>query len=251
MKMRTILAALAVSAAVAAAGPAFSETLKVGSTPTGVPFTFLDVKTNQIQGMMVDLIQAIGEEAGFDPEVRAVDFASLIPSLTSGRIDIISAAMLDTPSREKVIDFSDPVFPYGEGLVVAKDDNTQYTKSLDALNGKTIGVQQGTVYLERLQKMGGFGKIQVYDSLANMMRDVDLGRIQAGMGDKPIIAYQLAQGKNGNLKLSDSYDSQFGGAIAIGVRKDEGKLLDRINVALGKLKASGEIDKLVEKWNLE
>src|SRR5437016_6147056 len=30
------------------------KTLKVGSTPTGVPFTFLDTKTNTIEGIMVD-----------------------------------------------------------------------------------------------------------------------------------------------------------------------------------------------------
>ena len=39
------------------------KVLKVGSTPTGVPFTFLDTKTNSIQGIMVDLIQAIGADA--------------------------------------------------------------------------------------------------------------------------------------------------------------------------------------------
>src|SRR4051812_2972811 len=30
--------------------------VRVGSTPTGIPFTFLDTKTNQISGVMVDLI---------------------------------------------------------------------------------------------------------------------------------------------------------------------------------------------------
>ena len=38
------------------AGPAPAQTVvRVGSTPTGVPFTFLDTKTNTIQGFMVDL----------------------------------------------------------------------------------------------------------------------------------------------------------------------------------------------------
>jgi polar amino acid transport system substrate-binding protein len=248
--MRQILTALAVAATIAVA-PAKAETLKVGSTSTGVPFTFLDIKTNSIQGMMVDLIEAVGKEAGFTPNVSAVDFASLIPSLTSGRIDIISAAMLITPTREKVIAFSDPIVPYGEGLVVAKDDKTQYSQSLDALKGKAIGVQQGTVYLEGLRKIGGFGKIQVYDSLANMLHDLELGRIQAGMGDKPIIAYQLAQGKYDNLKLAKNYESQFGGSIGIGVRKDDEALLKRVNDALATLKKNGEIDRLVEKWNLD
>lgn len=251
MKTRAIVATLAMSAALTLSGSAFSETLNVGSTSTGVPFTYLNVKTNKLQGMMVDLIREVGKKAGFTPEVRTIDFASLIPALTSGRIDIISAAMLDTPKREKVISFSDPVLPYGEGLVVAKSDNTEYKTSLDSLKGKAIGVEQGTVYLDGLQKMGGFGKIQVYASLSDMMRDLELGRIKAGVGDKPIIAYQLSQGKFPKLKLSQSYKSQFGGSVAIGVRKDDGKLLARINGALAKLKDSGEIHKLAKKWNIE
>ena len=49
----------------AAVAPASAQqVLKVGSTPTGVPFTFLDTKTNSIQGIMVDLITEVGKDAG-------------------------------------------------------------------------------------------------------------------------------------------------------------------------------------------
>src|SRR5271166_7025326 len=90
--------AAAALAAVAYSGPCCAQppTYNVGSTPTGVPFTFLDVKTNTIQGAMVDLITAIGDDAGFKVVIQATPFSALIPSLTSNKIDIISAAMLIT-----------------------------------------------------------------------------------------------------------------------------------------------------------
>lgn len=228
-----------------------AEELAVGSTSTGVPFTFLNVKTRKIDGMMVDLIHKVGDEAGFTPDVRAVDFASLIPALQSGRIDIISAAMLKTPKRAKVIDFSDPVYPYGEGLVVPEDDNSTYSQSLTGTKGKVIGVEAGTTYLNGLRQMDGIGKIRVYDSLANMMHDIKLGRIQAGLGDKPILAYQMSQGKYEGIKFANGYKSQFTGSIAIGVRKGNNALLKRINDALVTLKKNGEINKLAEKWGLK
>src|SRR5438045_8812767 len=93
----------------------------VGSTPTGIPFTFLDVKTNTIQGAMVDLITAIGDDAGCKGNVQATPFSALIPSLTSNKIDIIAAAMLITLQRTEVIDFIAPVTPYPEAIVVALD----------------------------------------------------------------------------------------------------------------------------------
>ena len=102
--------------------------LKVGSTPTGIPFTFLDTKTNTIEGVMVDLIKEVGKEAGFKVEIEGMQFSTLIPSLTANKIDIISAAMYITPPRKEVIDFSGPVYTYGEGLIVPKSD-TRTTRS--------------------------------------------------------------------------------------------------------------------------
>ena len=69
MRIRTLIQAAAAVAALAAATPAAAEVLKVGSTPTGVPFTFLDTKTNTIQGIMVDLVGAVGKEAGLEVQI--------------------------------------------------------------------------------------------------------------------------------------------------------------------------------------
>jgi polar amino acid transport system substrate-binding protein len=230
----------------AAAGPV----QRVGSTPTGVPFTFLDVKTNTIQGAMVDLITAIGEDAGFKVDVQATPFSALIPSLTSNKIDIISAAMLITDARKEVIDFSDPVFPYPEGMVVNADDSTPY-KGLADLKGTTVGAQVGTVYVDFLKKNGEFAEVKIYDSLADVLRDVSLGRIKAGFGDGPILAYQLSQNKDFKAKLVKTYEPKMAGSVGIGVRKTDAELLKQINTSLAKLKANGQLDRILVKWNLK
>src|SRR5580693_8564036 len=56
---RFVQAATAALVLIAAAPGSAQQVLKVGSTPTGVPFTFLDTKSNQIQGVMVDIITEI------------------------------------------------------------------------------------------------------------------------------------------------------------------------------------------------
>ena len=61
MSFKRLVQVAVAASAIAASVPAFAQqVLKVGSTPTGVPFTFLDTKTNSIQGVMVDLITEIG-----------------------------------------------------------------------------------------------------------------------------------------------------------------------------------------------
>ena len=98
---RLVQAAMAAVVVAAGAMPASAQqVLKVGSTPTGVPFTFLDTKTNSIQGIMVDLITEIGKDAGFQVQIEPMQFSTLIASLTSNKIDIISAAMFVTAGAQ-------------------------------------------------------------------------------------------------------------------------------------------------------
>ena len=127
-------------------------------------------------------------------------FSTLIPSLTTGKIDIIAAALGITPQRKEVVDFTTPVYPYGEAMVVNAKDTKPYT-SLDDLRGEVVGVQVGTVYVEPMKKIGLFKEVKVYDSLADILRDVGLGRIKAGFGDYPIVAYQIAQGVHKDVRL--------------------------------------------------
>ncbi|HVL55184.1 MAG TPA: ABC transporter substrate-binding protein [Burkholderiaceae bacterium] len=248
---KRLITSFAIAAFAAAAGVAHAQqTLKVGSTPTGVPFTFMDTKTQKIEGAMVDLITAIGEDQGFKVQVEATPFAALIPALTSNRIDLISAAMLITPARKEVIDFSDPVFPYPEGLIVKADDKTQY-KSLADLKGQTVGVQVGTVYVDFLKKNGEFAEVRTYDSIADIIRDVGLGRIKGGFGDAPIIKYQLSQRKDSGVRFADTYEPKMAGYVGIGVRKGDADTLKKVNAGLAKMKSSGKLDEILKKWNLQ
>ncbi|CAN0654995.1 ABC transporter substrate-binding protein [Nitratireductor aquimarinus] len=244
------LGAAALIAASAAWAPASAETptYKVGSTPTGVPFTFLDVKSNKISGVMVDIITAIGEEEGFTPDVKATQWSALIPSLTSDKIDIIAAAMYATEERAKVVDFTDTVYSYGEGLFVSKDDETEYKTPQD-LEGKTVGVQVGTAYIEPMKALGVFKEVKIYDSIPDIMRDVQLGRIDAGFGDRPIVAYQLSQGA-ANVRLVKSYDSTITGDVAMSVKPGNDELRASLNEGLKKIKASGKLDEILTKWGL-
>ena len=110
-------------------------TYRAASTPTGVPFTFLDTKSNSIQGVMVDLAQAIAKDQHINIDIQGMPFSTLIPSLTSNKVDLIVAALGITPARKEVVDFTDPVYSYGEAMVVNADDKGSYPtlESLRAL----------------------------------------------------------------------------------------------------------------------
>ena len=224
--------------------------LRVGSTPTGIPFTFLDTKTNQISGVMVDLIKEIGKDQGFTVEVTPMGFSTLIAALQSNKIDVIAAAMYITPPRQEVVDFSDPIYTYGDGLFVSAKDTKDY-KSYEDLKGEVVGVQIGTAYIKPLQDSGLFKEIKMYDTIPDIMRDVNLGRIKAGFADYPIVAYNLGQNTSPDTRLAKNYKPKVIGSVGIGVRKGDKVNLDKINAALRKFRSDGTIDRILGQWNLK
>lgn len=248
MRLKPILYTLVLSAL--AVVPAAAQTaLRVGSTPTGVPFTFLDTKTNTIQGIMVDLITAVGKDAGFTVQIEPMQFSSLIPALTGNKIDAIAAAMYATPARAQVVDFSGTVITYGEGLIVPARDTRDYAALAD-MKGYTVGAQVGTAFVEPLQKSGLFAEVKIYDAIPDILRDVNAGRLQAGFADLPILAYNLQQGGFPGVRLVRSYTSVITGSVGIAVRKSDPALLAKINASLEKLRADGTLQAILTKWGL-
>ncbi len=226
------------------------QVVRVGSTPTGIPFTFLDTKTNQISGIMVDIIKEIGKDQGFTTEVSPMTFSTLIASLQANKIDVIAAAMYITPPRQEIVDFSDPIYTYGDGLVVSAKDPKDY-KSLEDLKGEVVGAQIGTAYVKPLTDSGLFKEIKVYDSIPDIIRDVNIGRIKAGFADYPIVAYQIAQGGYPDARVAKNYKSMLVGSVGIAVRKGDKAMLDKVNASLRKMKADGTIDKILANWGLK
>ena len=224
------------------------QALKVGSTPTGIPFTFLDTKTNSIQGVMVDMVTEVGKRAGFTVQIEPMQFSTLIAGVTAGKIDLISAAMYITPVRKEQVDFSDPIYTYGEGLLVPKKDMKDYV-SFDDMKGMTVGAQVGTAYVEPLKKV--FGEVKIYDTIPDILRDVNAGRIQAGFADYPIVAYNLQQGNFPETRLVKSYKATMTGSIGIGIAKGKDEQLKKINTALAAMKADGTVANILKKWGLE
>lgn len=248
-RLRTLTCACALVAGLASFST-LADTFRVGATATGVPFTFLDVKSQRIQGMMVDAAEAVGRAGGFEMDIQQTTFAALIPSLTAKKIDVISAAMLRTPAREKVVQYSDPVFSYGEGLIVRADDATAYTRMED-LKGEVVGAQVGTVFIDELNKRGIFKEVRGYDSIADLMRDLALGRIKAGFADHPILAYQMAQGTQDKVRLVQGYQPVIMGDVCLIVRKGEPQTLERVNRGIAAIKADGTLAGIIAKWKLD
>src|ERR1700684_4561467 len=77
------------------AGPTKAQQiLKIGAPPNpdnGSPYSYLDPKSNTLQGVVVDLVTKIARKAGFQAAFEPTQFRALIEALRASRIDLIAA----------------------------------------------------------------------------------------------------------------------------------------------------------------
>lgn len=249
MLHKTLQSLLAAALFAATLSGAQAETVKVGATPTAVPFNFLDPKSNTLQGVMIDIADAVGKKAGFTAEVMPIPFASLVPALQTRKIDMIASAFANTPQRAEVVDFTQTVLEYGEALIVPDKDKTDYRHIAD-LKGKTVGVQIGTLYVEPLKAAPGLKEVKMYETMSDLVRDVALGRLDAAFGDGPVIAYQVRKQGVPNVRYVDSYQPQMPTNISLAVRKGDTERARKLDAAIDALKQDGTIAAIMEKWGV-
>ena len=91
-----------------------------------------------------------------------------------------------------------------------------------------MGAQVGTAFVDALKKTGLFSEVKVYDTIPDILRDVNAGRLKAGFADYPILAYNLKQGNFAEVRLVDAYKPVTVGTVAIGIRKSDTELLAKI-----------------------
>ena len=75
----------------------------IGTSADYPPFEY--VEGGEIVGFDIEMVTILLENLDYTVEVQDIGFDSLIPSLQSGKIDVIAAAMTITDERDQQIDF--------------------------------------------------------------------------------------------------------------------------------------------------
>ncbi|YCH32236.1 ABC transporter substrate-binding protein [Erwinia sp. D4-22] len=223
--------------------------LTAGSPPSSTPTTFLNTQSGKIEGFMPDVAAEVAKRQHLEVNFTAVPFPTLIQSVIAGKIDMIVAGMTPTPERAKRIAFSQPVTAFGAGLVV-RDDNKKAYHSWQDLKGEVVGTMAGTDYTQSLMQSGIAKEVKVYDSPADMTRDLSLGRVAAGMNDYPILKAQEKAGGLKGMHVVEGYKPEQVSPMAFGVKKGNEKLLADINSALTAMKADGSLQAIKNKWGM-
>nr|WP_235852138.1 amino acid ABC transporter substrate-binding protein/permease [Niallia nealsonii] len=223
---------------------AAEKTYTIATDITFAPFEFQDTNGDFV-GIDMDLVKAIAKDQGFKYEMKPLGFNAAVQALESKQVDAVIAGMSITDERKLKFDFSDPYFDSGIIMAVGKDNET--VSSYKDLKGKKVAVKTGTegaTFAESIQDKYGF-KIVTFDDSANMYEDVKTGNSVAVFDDYPVLAYGIKQGNGLKIVTDKEAGNSYGFAVSKG---QNAELLKMFNDGLTNLKASGEYQKIMDKY---
>lgn len=199
-----------------------------------------------IVGIDAEVAQLIADKLGLELEIADVDFDSIIPGVQTGKYDIGMAGITVNEDRKEKVDFSDS-YAKGVQVVIVKEGSD--IASIDDLEGKKIGTQQGTtgyIYASDTPENGGYGEENVigYESGTVAVEALKSGKVDCVIIDnEPAKAYVSA---NEGLKILDTEFANEDYAICFA--KGNSELQEKVNAALKELKENGEFQKVVDKY---
>ena len=133
-------------------------------------------------GISVDTAYALGEYLGRPVKIENTAWTGLIPSIQSGKADLIISSMSITEEREKVVDFSIPYAASGLTLLIHTGSDVKRYTDLSA-EGITVAVKSGTIGALWAQENVPAPNVQIFDEVAACALEVSQGKVDAFIYD--------------------------------------------------------------------
>jgi polar amino acid transport system substrate-binding protein len=226
----------------------------VATDASYAPNEFFAEDNTTIQGMDVDLGKAIGEVLGVEVKFENATFDEIIPALGT-RYDIGMSSFTDSKEREQTVDMV-TYFQAGTSFLVQKGKN-QDLSSLDALCGKKVGVEKGTVQLDDATAQSdtctsagkGAVSVEAFPDQAGANTALNSGQVDVVMLDTPVAEYQAKLSEGSFEVIGQSYGvAPYG--VAVPKTSEYTGLTDAILGAIKKLNTDGRYTSILNDWGI-
>ena len=230
-----------------AAGPASALAVCVeGAYP---PFSEVG-SGGELTGFDIDIANALCAEIGEPCEMVQVSWERMIPTLNGGGCDAIVASMSDTAERRRLIDFTARYYRAPVRFVGLA--GAGLSDASEAMAGKVVGVQRGTINESFMRAHYPATALKLYGNQEHVLIDLTLGRLDAVLGEAVQLDagfLETPAGEGFAFFGGDHFDPAIQGAgAAIGVRKQDAGLRDRLSAAIAAIRADGTYDAIRQRY---
>ncbi|MWJ27552.1 transporter substrate-binding domain-containing protein [Halomonas sp. ZH2S] len=219
-----------------------------------VPYEPMEYRTpeGELTGFDIDLGNELCERVGVTCEWIEQEWDGIVPGLLARNYDAIMSSMTINDQRRQTVLFSDPYFtPPSAWFAPATSELEETTK--ESLEGKTIGVQRGTLQDNYVTDMyGNVADINRYSTADDMVLDMEAERLDIVFLDYPVGKATLIDSENRDYQVVGEKITEpkeyFGDGFGIAFRQRDEALAERFNEALDEVQQDGTYDEIHQKY---
>lgn len=222
--------------------------LVMGTASGYPPYEFVDITSsdNSVIGIDVALGQAIADELGVKLKVVDMPFGELIANLATDKCDIAIAGMPETEERAQSVDFSEVYLSAHQAFIVKKE-NAEIFTSVEAMKGKSVGVEKGSVSEQVASSEIEDVKIVSLATVPNLILELDNGKIDA-ICTNSVVATQYVMNNDSFAVVEPNFKNNSMPAQAA-VNKGNDELLEIVNKVIKDCQDSGKFDEWIETYS--
>lgn len=218
-------------------------TLRVG-VDVFVPYVMKD-KKGELIGLEVDIAKQLAADMGIKVEFVPTKWSGIIPSLITGKFDMIIGGMTLTTERNMKINFTMPYYHTGQGLLANKKMTDGFR--LDDFNRPevTLAARLGSTAATAAKARFPKATLRLFDDEPAAVQEVRNGRAHGMVGGEPLPMQKAAD----EPELLKAYPDQLmKEPICIGVRKGDVDTLNFLNNWIESNRSKGWIDERYAYW---
>ena len=213
----------------------------LGLDATFKPMGYTD-ENDEIVGFDIDCAEEVCARLGVKLVKQPIDWDTKEQDLDSGKIDCIWNGMSINASRQEVMNLSEPYMKNEMVFVVTADSTIASQADLD---GKTVAVQSGSSAQDILQSSGLNITENALATNVECLQQLELNLVDAVFMDSVVANYEIKESGKNYVLLSDGLEEE---EYAIGFRKNDQALRDKVQQTLSEMKADGKLGEISEKW---
>lgn len=213
----------------------------LGLDATFKPMGYTD-ESDEIVGFDIDCAEEVCNRLGVALVKQPIDWDTKEQDLDAGKIDCIWNGMSINASRQEVMNLSEAYMKNEMVFVVASESSIASQADLD---GKAVAVQSGSTAQDILRESGLNISENALATNVECLQQLELNLVDAVFMDSVVANYEIKESGKDYILLADGLEEE---EYAIGFRKNDNALRDKVQEILSEMKADGKLGEISEKW---
>lgn len=220
----------------------------IGLDDDFAPMGFHDAQ-NKLVGFDVDLARETAKRMGVEFIFKPIEWDKKKEALLSGSVDLIWNGLDITEERKEYMIFTKPYMDDRQIFLVRKNNESNIRSEGD-LDGKVVGTQAGstaeTYFLQNTALKNHFKDFKTYVKFSDLLNALKSNVIDVIVCDEMIARYEI--NANPNQYEIINVQTGFVTEMAIGFRKEDVQLRDKVQAAFDDMVKDGTAKEISEKW---